>query len=293
MDPTTAAAQSFKGTIFSVWKGNKPCRIYVGGRQVYFIRRVVGVDARAAVAIGSQFGMLGGLAVGLAGAAKAKSSPDYVRDDDPTPPEQLLTKCADNFAIPVSDIIDPRIEPKGKFVSYGKNDGQWYFKRPGDAKETVVLFDSPSDASYAVFLLSRALGGRLRNESGIAGRFAAMTPAGIVTNIPVPQEQADIVNAMQNLTQLLSERAPAGWQKVRCEVRAAAPGSPRPLEIVIDHDDQSVNGRPAVDSDIDQAAMRLARKLSTSVRSFPGVVIEMTRLEQGGWRNNMKLLDKR
>lgn len=292
MDPTTAA-QSFKGTIFSVWKGNKPCRIYVTERQIYFIRRFVGIDASAAVGIGSQFGLIGGLAVGLAGAAKAKTSPDFVRDDDPTPPEQLLAKCADNFAIPVSDIIDPRIEPKGKLVSYGKNEGQWHFKRPGDAKETVVLFDSPSDASYAVFLLSPALGSRLRNESGIAGRFTAMTPAGIVTNIPVPQEQADIVNAMQSLTQLLSERAPAGWQKVRCELRAASPGSPRPLEILIDHGDQLSNGRPATDPEIDQAAMRLARKLSTSVRTFPGVVIEMTRLDQGGWRNNMKLMDKR
>jgi len=81
-----------------------------------------------------------------------------------------------------------------------------------------------------------------------------MTPAGIVTNIPVPQEQADIV---------------------------------------IDHGDQSGTGRPAVDSDIDQAAMRLARKLSTSIRIFPGVVIEMTRIDQGRWRNNMKLMDKR
>jgi hypothetical protein len=286
MDP------SFKGTIFSVWKGNKPCRIYVTEKHVYFIRRFVGIDAGAAMAVGSQFGMLGGLAVGIAGAAKAKTSADYVRDDDPTPPEQLLAKCADNFAIPVADIVDPRIEPKGKLVSYGKNDGQWHFKRPGDAKETVVLFDSPDDASHAVMLLSRVFGGRLRNESGIAGRAAA-TASGIVTTLPVPKEQADIVNAMQSLTQLLSERAPAGWQKVRCEVRAASPGSPRPLEIVIDHGDQSANARPAVDPEIDQAAMRLSRKLSTSIRTFPGVVIEMTRLDDGRWRNNMKLMDKR
>ena len=50
--------------------------------------------------------------------------------------------------------------------------------------------------------------------------------------------------------------------------------------------------RPIEDPVTYQAAMRLARKLSPSVRTFPGLVIEMTRLDQGRWQNKVKLTDK-
>src|SRR5262245_49717372 len=109
---TTAGAHSFRGTIFHVWKGNHACRIYVTDAQVYFIRRVAGSDAGA----------------------------------EATPPDQLLSTHADNYAIPVSDITAARIEPEGKYMSFGKNTGRWHFTRRGHTKETVVLFESPSDA---------------------------------------------------------------------------------------------------------------------------------------------------
>ena len=84
--PATSGAPSFNGTVFHVWKANQPCRIYVTDRHVYFIRRFVGIAPGAAAVVGSQFGLLGGLAVGLAGAAKARTSADLVHDDDPTAP---------------------------------------------------------------------------------------------------------------------------------------------------------------------------------------------------------------
>lgn len=302
---STSGSQSFKGTIFLVWKGNRPCRIYVSDGRVYFIRRVVGIDAGAAAVLGSQFGLLGGLAAGLAGAAKAKTSPDFVRDDDPTPPDRLLSKHADNFAIPVSDIIDPKIEPPGKYTSYGKNAGRWHFTRRGDAKETVVLFESPDDARQAVLLLGGVFGSRLRNEAGIVAAEApdaAFTwPAArttdhgsdLVTDLPVPLEQAAVVDAMKSLTQLLSERAPAGWQKIRCEVRPAPPGRARALEIITAYSDRPDERRSVEDPEVYLAAMRLARTLSASVSTFPGVVIEMTRLDQGGWHNHVRLMNTR
>ena len=232
--------------------------------------------------------MIGGLAAGLAGAAKAKTSPDLVGDDDPTPPDQLLAKHADNYAIPGSDIIDPRIEPKGKAISFGPNAGRWHFTRRGDEKETVVLFESPDDASHAVFLLGRLFGSRLRNNSDIAGRDA---DTDIVTSIPLPPEQAEIVKAMSALTRLLGERAPAEWQKLRCEVRAAPRESARPLEIMIGDGDRPDGLRPDSDPAVYDLAIRLARKLSTSIRTFPGVAIVMERLEQGRWHVNTKLMD--
>lgn len=230
-----------------------------------------------------------------------------MRDDDPTHPDQLLSKHADNYAIPVSDIVDPKIEPEGKYMSYGKNAGRWYFTRRGETKETVVLLDSPADVSRAVFLLGSLFGSRLRNEAGIVGTPApnARSPShaarptdrgagpDLVTDLPLPPEHADVVNAMQSLTHLLGQRAPAAWQKVRCEVRTASRDNSRPLEIVIGDGDRPDELRPDVDPAIYEAAMRLARTLSTSVRTFPGLAIDMTRLDQGRWRNNVKLMDKR
>ena len=306
MDPTSAP-QCFNGTIFHVWKGNRPCRIYVAEGQVYFIRRAVGgIDPGTAAVIGSQFGLLGGLAVGLAGIAKAKTSADFVRNDDPRPPDQLLSKHADNYAIPVSEIIDARIEPKGKHTSYGMNAGRWHFTRRGEAKETVVLLESPADAGRAVFLLGGVLGSRLRNEAGIVGALAIEGAAAsqsarptdreavsdLVTSLALPAEHADVVDAVQSLTQLLGEQAPAAWQKVRCEVRAAPPGSPGALEIVIGDGNGPDERRPTVHAPIYQAAARVARKLSPSVRTFPGLVIEMTRLDQSRWHINATLVDK-
>src|SRR5262245_6167670 len=124
---SASPGRSFNGTIFHTWKGNHACRIYVTDARIFFIRRVPGgIPAGTAAAMAGQFGMLGGLAVGLAGVAKGKASPDLVRDDDPTPPDQLLSKHADNHAIPVADFVDPRIEAKGKHVSYGPNAGRWH-----------------------------------------------------------------------------------------------------------------------------------------------------------------------
>jgi hypothetical protein len=96
---------------------------------------------------------------------------------------------------------------------------------------------------------------------------------------------------MQDLTRLLAGQASGNWQKIRCEVRVAPPDSPRPLEILFGQGERP-DLRPETDPAIDQAAMRLARKLSSSVRHFPGVIIEMTRIDQARWRNHVKLMDK-
>jgi len=288
--PINPAMECFNGTIFHVWKGNQPCRIYVAGGQVYFIRRAVaGIDPGKAAIIGSQFGLIGGLAVGLANVAKAKTSADLVRDDDTTPPDQLVSKHADNYAIPVSDILEARIEPQGKYVSYGKNAGRWHFTRRGDAKETVVLLESPADASRAVVLLGAVLGSRLRNDAGEG--TADETAFDVVAGVALPSDRADVVSALQNLTQLLGEQAPAAWQHVRCDVRVAPPGSPGALEIVIGDGNLPDERRPVVPPPIYQAAARVARKVSPSVKTFPGLVIEMTRLDQKRWQTSATLMD--
>src|SRR5262249_27231618 len=148
-------------TVFHVWQANQPCRIYVTGGEVYFILRApAALHPGAAAGVGSQFGLVGGLAGGLANAASPKRT-DFGEDDDPHPPGQLMSKHTENCAVHVSDIVDSRIEPQGKYMSFGPNSGRWYFTRRGAAKETVVLLESPADARQAAFLL----GGRAAAES--------------------------------------------------------------------------------------------------------------------------------
>jgi len=262
MDPSVRQ-QSFKGTIFHVWKFNHPCRIYLTDRRVYFIRR----------------------------AANAGAGGDLARDGDPAALDQLVTKHADNVALALSDIVDPRIEPEGKHMSFGKNAGRWHFTRRGEAKETVVLFESPAEARHAVTLLHGAFGDRLRDGSGIL-RTRQTSDHDLVTELPLPPEQAEIFRAIQGVTRLLGERIPPEWQKVRCEVvRAASDFSPKPLEIVISNGDRP-DERIAVDPPIDDAAMQIVRKVSASLSTFPGLVLVMTRLEDGRWHNNMKLMGR-
>jgi hypothetical protein len=169
----------------------------------------------------------------------------------------------------------------------------------------VVLFESPADAGLAVFALGGVLGSRLRNESGIVGvpppEVAAFSAPDrwnvrerdgeLVTDHPPPPEQAAVVNAIQDLTRILAGQASGNWQQIRCEVRVARPDNPRPLEILLGQGERP-DLRPVMDSAIDQAAMQLARTLSSSVSSFPGVIIEMTRIDQARWRNHVKLMDK-
>jgi len=238
MDPNYVPP-SFKGSIFFVWKGNRPCRIYVTGEKIYFIRRTLG----------------------------------FARDDEPAPPDRLVSRHADNFAIPVSDIVGSRIEPRGKFMSYGKNEGRWHFTRRGDAKETVVLLESPADASLAAAFLSRALPGE----------------SDLVTNMPIPEEQAEIVDAMRSLTRLLGEHAPSAWQQLRCDVRVAPPGSPSPLQILVTNGNTADERLLGPDPAIDQAAVRVARTLSSSLSSFPGLIIDMTRIDRERWHNKVRL----
>jgi len=280
--------QSFKGTVFHVWKANQPCRVYVTDRQIYFIRRAAGIAPGSAAVIGSQFGLVGGLAVGLA-AARAKK-PEFVRDDDPAPPDQLLSKHAENFAIPVSEIIGSRFEPAGKYFSYGKNSGRWHFTRRGDAKETVVAMESPADAKHAASMIDGVLGGgRSPHEPRGTDRISE---SDLVTDLPLPPEQAEVVGAMQGLTRLLGERLPASWQSVCCEVRVASSSDARPLEILIGKGDRQNDRHPSVEPAIHESAMRLVRTLTTSVSTFPGIAIQMTRLDQGKWHINAKLMDK-
>jgi hypothetical protein len=62
------------------------------------------------------------------------------------------------------------------------------------------------------------------------------------------------------------------------------------MGIVVSYGDSSDERPSGADPDMYQSATRLARKLSSSIKTFPGVVIEMTRLDDGRWHNNMKLM---
>ncbi|HYV68197.1 MAG TPA: hypothetical protein VE964_18305 [Myxococcales bacterium] len=173
-----ASPASFKTTLFLTWKGNRPYRVYVEGGQVYFIRSArPKLHPGASAAIAGQFGLLGGLAVGLAGASGGgKKSDRFVDEGDPTPPSRLLSLHAENFVLSPSEIEQARIEPAGRYASFGPNAGRWHFNRSGGG-EMVFLFESPAEVNAAAAALAPLLGNALRVRAVLDSRSARESSA--------------------------------------------------------------------------------------------------------------------
>jgi hypothetical protein len=296
--------RSFKGTAFYMWKANKPYRIYARGGRVFFIRRPhAGPNTRAAVVMASQFGMLGGLAGAAGSAFRGEKAGQLVADDDPTPPEELLPGHPDNFALAPAEMLNAHIEAPGKYVSYGPHAGRWHFTRPR-GEETVVLFDQPSQVGAAIAQLAGVLGSALRINAVVdpgSGKYRAGEgtlpvvtpetgePETLVTHV-LPAEQAELVRLMQELTGLLAKLAPPNCFEFNCEIHAAAPGGKRPLRYLVGDPSRPAEQLTDPGNDLHLAASRLVRKMSPSIRSFPGLLVRMKRLEGGGWQNNVRVM---
>jgi len=295
-------ADSFKATAFYVWKPNRPYRVYVRGDRIYFIRRVPSPpNAKVATAIAAQFGLVGGLAMAAAGGLRAEKGGNLVADDDPQPAESLLSQHQDNFVLSPSEVRQARIEARGKLMSYGPHAGRWHFTGK-DQDEMVLLFEEPTEMAAAVAALTPVLGSALQvlapPESMIGkpprgetkGSAYTAAPDELVIHGALPAEQAELVGLMKELTALLADLVPAHWQSLRCEIRGAAPGQDRTLVYRIADAVRPAEAITEPGNQIHLAASRLVRKLSPSLRSFPGLDITMTRQEDGTWYNNVRLV---
>jgi hypothetical protein len=130
--------------------------------------------------------------------------------------------------------------------------------------------------------LANAYEGALRLNLDAKGN-----PKGIVADSPVPADQAEAVAAMKELGDALIGLAPADTKQIRCEITRAPAGAGRALQFAITCD---ANVVPA-NHQVDLAGSRVVRKLSSSLKAFPGLTMSMERLENGQWRNNVKLAD--
>ena len=119
------------------------------------------------------------------------------------------------------------------------------------------------------------------------GPRSVMTAEGIVTTLPVPADQAEIVAAMKELGDALIELAPKDARLIRCEITRAPAGAGRALQFAVTCDANVV----AANNRVDLAGSRVVRKLSPSLKAFPGLTMSLERLENGQWRNQTKLAD--
>jgi hypothetical protein len=130
--------------------------------------------------------------------------------------------------------------------------------------------------------LANAYEGALRLNLDAQGN-----PKSIVSAAPVPADQAEVVALMKELGDALIELAPKSANHIRCEITRAPAGAGRPLQFTITSDANPIQ----LNHRVDLAGSRVVRKLSPSLKAFPGLTMSMERLEDGRWHNNAKLAD--
>jgi len=115
---------------------------------------------------------------------------------------------------------------------------------------------------------------------------------GIVVRGPMPDDHAEVVGQMQQLTAALIQSVPPGWKRIRCEVRLSDSGDGE-LVYLISNPDNNNEATTELSARVDEAAARLVRVMNPSGGDFPGLAVTMERLDDGRWRNNIKLIENR
>jgi hypothetical protein len=112
----------------------------------------------------------------------------------------------------------------------------------------------------------------------------------IVAKGPMPDDQAEVFGQMQKLTAALMESVPTDSRRFRCEIRIANDGDGRLAYLISDPDNPGeATTRPS--ALVDEAARRLVQVMNPSDGAFPGLAVSMERMDDGRWRNNVKLIE--
>jgi hypothetical protein len=111
----------------------------------------------------------------------------------------------------------------------------------------------------------------------------------LVSKVPLPEDQAEVVASMQELTKALMESVPAHFKRIQCRIRAAAAGDTRPPACRISNPD---NPRETTEPNarVNQAASQLVRTMNPTGGAFPGLTVTMERMNDGRWHNSIKLM---
>jgi hypothetical protein len=114
--------------------------------------------------------------------------------------------------------------------------------------------------------------------------------ADIVVKGPMPDDQAEVMRHMQVLTAALISSVPSDCQRVRCEVQMSQRGDGR-LACLISHPDNLGEATTKPSARVEEAATRLVQVMNPSGGAFPGLAVTMERMNDGSWRNNVKLME--
>src|SRR5262245_27576197 len=115
------------------------------------------------------------------------------------------------------------------------------------------------------------------------------TSTGIVVNGPMPDDQAEVVQHMQELTAALISSMPPERKRVRCEVQMPERGEGRPA-CLISNPDNLGEATTKPSARVEEAATRLVQVMNPSGGAFPGLAVNMERMDDGRWRNKIKLM---
>jgi hypothetical protein len=130
--------------------------------------------------------------------------------------------------------------------------------------------------------LANAYEGALRLNLDAQGN-----PKGIVSTAPAPADHVEVVGLMKELGDALTDLVPTDTKQIHCEIARAPAGAGRALQFSIFGDGNPV----ASNNRVDLAGSRVVRKLSPSLKAFPGLTMLMERLDDGRWHSNVKLAE--
>ena len=95
---------------------------------------------------------------------------------------------------------------------------------------------------------------------------------------------------MQVFTAALISSVPSDCQRVRCEVQMSERGDGR-LACLISNPDNLGEATTKPSARVEEAATRLVQVMNPSGGAFPGLAVTMERMDDGTWRNNLKLIE--
>ena len=121
------------------------------------------------------------------------------------------------------------------------------------------------------------------------GAKPMMMDSDIVVKGPMPDDQAEVVGRMQELIAALIQSVPPGCKQVRCDIRMADSGDGQ-LAYIISYPDNRGEATTKPSARVNEAATLLVRVMNPSGGTFPGLAVTMERMDDGRWRNNIKLL---
>lgn len=156
-----SAPTPFNARLISTWSSDRLYRVYPTNDGISFIR--VGGQGGAAQAAAAQFGLLGGLVLGLFAGRSANRLAEKVREADSQDPHALLGRHKHDFQVRMIEVESSVLGRAARIGGHGPHVGRWSLSVRGEKPMTLQL-ETVGDMQAAARALPEAVSGLHRND---------------------------------------------------------------------------------------------------------------------------------